>query len=61
MPEEKNAEQAPEESEDSTSRPRGRKPYVKPAFRRELVFETMAAACGKLLPTARCKHHKKRS
>lgn len=25
--------------------------YVKPAFRREQVFETMALACGKVNPT----------
>jgi hypothetical protein len=45
MPEEKNAEQKLGEAENSTSC--GRKPYVKPAFRHERVFETTAAACGK--------------
>jgi hypothetical protein len=29
-----------------------RKPYQKPAFQREQVFETMALACGKTNPTA---------
>ncbi len=30
---------------------RARRPYQKPAFRYERVFETMALACGKLSPT----------
>jgi hypothetical protein len=30
---------------------RARKPYVKPAFVREEVFETTALACGKVNPT----------
>jgi hypothetical protein len=30
---------------------RGRKPYQKPAFRFERVFETMALSCGKISPT----------
>jgi hypothetical protein len=54
MQEDKKTEQAPPE-------PEKRKPYVKPAFRQERVFETTAAACGKALPTSRCKHFKKRS
>lgn len=29
----------------------GRKAYVKPAFRHEQVFETMALACGKVSGT----------
>jgi hypothetical protein len=28
-----------------------RKPYAKPSFRSEQVFETMALACGKMSPT----------
>jgi hypothetical protein len=28
-----------------------RRPYVKPAFRHEQVFETMALACGKVVST----------
>jgi hypothetical protein len=33
-----------------------RKPYQKPAFRRERVFETMALACGKISTTQQqCK------
>lgn len=30
---------------------RGRKPYQKPAFRFERVFETMALSCGKMVST----------
>jgi len=29
-----------------------KKPYRKPAFQREQVFETMALACGKINPTS---------
>jgi hypothetical protein len=32
---------------------RTRKPYVKPDFVREAVFETTALACGKINPTIR--------
>jgi hypothetical protein len=32
---------------------RARRPYVKPAFLREAVFETTALACGKINPTVR--------
>jgi hypothetical protein len=33
-----------------------RKPYQKPAVRRERVFETMALACGKISTTqAQCR------
>jgi hypothetical protein len=30
----------------------GKREYVKPAFRHEAVFETMALACGKLAGTS---------
>ncbi len=41
---------------------RAKKPYQKPAFRHEKVFETMALACGKLSPTqATCKALSKKS
>lgn len=44
---------APEESKST----RGRKPYEKPAFRFERVFETMALSCGKIDPTfGHCQH-----
>ena len=39
-----------------------KKPYVKPAFRLERVFETMALACGKLTPTQQaCRVNRRNS
>ena len=39
---------------------RGRKPYVKPAFRFDRVFETTALACGKVNVTqGQCKLNRK--
>jgi hypothetical protein len=39
-----------------------RKPYVKPAFRHEQVFETMALACGKISGTqASCRTNRRNS
>lgn len=39
-----------------------RKPYLKPAFRHEPVFETMALACGKISDTQRqCNSNRKNS
>lgn len=38
-----------------------RKPYVKPSFRHEQVFETMALACGKINTGSSCKSAKKTS
>lgn len=39
-----------------------RKPYRKPGFRSERVFETMALACGKISPTqAQCRTVRKNS
>jgi hypothetical protein len=38
---------------DEVSPAHGRRPYVKPAFLREAVFETTALACGKVNPTVR--------
>lgn len=41
---------------------RGRKPYEKPAFRYERVFETMALSCGKISPTqSHCRFNQKTS
>jgi hypothetical protein len=34
------------------TRPRGKRPYIKPAFVREAVFEATALACGKIDPRA---------
>jgi len=40
----------------------GKKPYRKPSFKHEKVFETMALACGKTGPTSSgCQHVKKTS
>jgi hypothetical protein len=42
--------------------PRARKPYEKPRFAREQLFETMALACGKTNPSiGQCKAVKKNS
>jgi hypothetical protein len=39
-----------------------RKPYQKPAFRWERMFETMALACGKISPTqGHCRFNRKSS
>ncbi len=39
-----------------------KKPYQKPAFRFEKVFETMALACGKINPTQfQCHFNRKNS
>ncbi len=39
-----------------------KKPYIKPAFRHEQVFETMALACGKINTTQRqCRVNRKNS
>lgn len=39
-----------------------RKPYQKPAFRFEKVFETRALTCGKINPTQEsCVHNRKNS
>jgi hypothetical protein len=47
-----------------STRPAGKskRPYHKPAFQHEKVFETMALACGKLSPTQRqCRFNRKNS
>lgn len=39
-----------------------KKPYVKPAYRRERVFETMALACGKISTTqSSCRNNRRNS
>jgi hypothetical protein len=39
-----------------------RKPYKKPEFRFERVFETMALACGKIGPSeSQCRFNRKNS
>ncbi len=40
----------------------GKKPYQKPEFRFERVFETMALSCGKVSPTEfQCRFNRKTS
>ncbi len=39
-----------------------KRPYVKPSFEYERVFETMALACGKTSPTqSQCRFNRKNS
>ena len=50
------------ERPDPSSQPVAKKPYQKPAFRYQRVFETMALSCGKIDPTSgACKAVKKNS
>jgi len=50
-----------QETASSEARPR-KKPYEKPAFRYERVFETMALSCGKKSPIeAQCRFNRKNS
>ena len=45
---------------DSSAKPK--RPYVKPDFQHEKVFETMALTCGKLGPTqAQCRFNRRTS
>ncbi|MBZ5647273.1 MAG: hypothetical protein LAN37_08640 [Acidobacteriia bacterium] len=51
-----------EKKETKATAKSGKKPYQKPSFKHEKVFETMALACGKISPTqASCKAIKKNS
>jgi hypothetical protein len=46
----------------SAAKAKKKRPYVKPSFEYERVFETMALACGKLAPTqAQCRFNRKNS
>jgi hypothetical protein len=41
---------------------KSKRPYAKPAFQHEKVFETMALACGKIAPTqGSCHFNRKNS
>lgn len=45
-----------------TASTREKKPYQKPEFRFERVFETRALTCGKVHPTSSsCTHNRKNS
>jgi hypothetical protein len=49
-------------TENRLVRDAGRKPYVKPSFRFEQTFETMALACGKIKTTqGQCRSNRKNS
>lgn len=52
----------PGEKKVSEKRGVGKKPYQKPEFRFERVFETMALSCGKISPTQfQCRFNTKNS
>ncbi len=54
-------EEKPQGLEDDAGEP-AKRPYVKPAFRHEQVFETMALACGKISSTqASCRVNRRNS
>jgi hypothetical protein len=51
-----------DEKKVSESPGKGKKPYQKPEFRHERVFETMALSCGKVSPTEfQCRFNRKSS
>ncbi|MBV8050015.1 MAG: hypothetical protein JOZ80_02425 [Acidobacteriaceae bacterium] len=51
-----------EDKQPEQAAPAGKKPYHKPGFRFEKVFETMALACGKVHPTQfQCRFNRKNS
>ena len=50
------------ENRQATEAPRGKKPYCKPDFKFERVFETMALSCGKISAVqAQCRFNRKNS
>jgi hypothetical protein len=52
----------PPASDEPKSSAKPKRPYVKPAFQHEKVFETMALTCGKLGPTqAQCRFNRRTS
>lgn len=55
-------DKAPENQNSAPEAAQTKKPYTKPTFRYERVFETMALACGKIHPTqAQCRFNRKNS
>lgn len=55
-------EQNSEHKKPTDAQRTGKKPYQKPSFRYEKVFETMALACGKVNPTQfQCRFNRKNS
>jgi hypothetical protein len=45
-----------EKADPTGSSPKRKRPYAKPVFQQEKVFETMALACGKISGTERQCH-----
>ncbi len=58
---EKNRPPADEEKNALDSRQAVKKPYHKPSFRSEKVFETMALACGKVATQFQCRRRRRSS
>jgi hypothetical protein len=57
-----NEKTEPSRGDQEIERGAKKKPYQKPTFRHERVFETMALACGKMTPTqASCAFNRKNS
>jgi hypothetical protein len=51
---------APDTSDIASAKPK--RPYVRPDFQHEKVFETLALTCGKLGPTqAQCRFNRRTS
>jgi hypothetical protein len=57
----KNRPSADDEKSLLESRHTGKKPYQKPEFRSERVFETMALACGKVAVQFQCRRRRRSS
>jgi hypothetical protein len=54
-------ERHPDRREEERPTQPGKRPYQKPSFAREQVFETMALACGKINPAGGCMAVRKTS
>ena len=53
---------AADEKTGGSAEAKKKRPYVKPSFEYERVFETMALACGKISPTqSQCRFNRKSS
>ena len=51
-----------DQDQNDTAKGNSRKPYEKPAYKCEGIFETLALACGKIAPTqAQCRFNRKLS
>jgi|HubBroStandDraft_6_1064221.scaffolds.fasta_scaffold833316_2 hypothetical protein len=50
-----------DQTEKQSHSARGRKPYLKPSFEREKVFETQALVCGKMQSTEGSCHKSRKS